>query len=122
MFFHWFFYKIGFFHFGLVFNPPYCAVFMAQLGEKIKSAIVEYNMYRVNIVEAELREQDDAGFKVFFDGSFCETCGYYDYYDDLLVLLEDDYGVISRIVEINHVEEGDLVRFELVLDDSQSDF
>ena len=88
--------------------------------EVIESAIQQYNKYRVNLVEAELRETEETSFDVFFDGSFCETCGYYDYYEDLQVLLEDEYGINSRIVEINHVEEGDLVRFELVLDDSQS--
>ena len=107
---------------GLVFNPPYCAVFMAHFAEKIESAIKEYNRYRVNIVEAELREKDETGFKVFFEGSFCETCGYYDYFEDLQVLLEDEYGLISRIVEISHVNEGDLVRFELVFDDTKPGF
>ena len=92
------------------------------LKEDIELAIQQYNMYRVNLVEAELRETEETSFDVFFDGSFCETCGYYDYYEDLQVLLEDEFGVISRIVEINHVEEGDLVRFELVLDDTQTGF
>ncbi len=95
---------------------------MIHFDEKIESAINEYNMFRVNLVEAVLREKDETGFKVFFDGSFCETCGYYDYYDDLQVLLEDEYGLNFRIVEIIHVEKGDLVRFQLVLDDAEPGF
>lgn len=69
-------------------------------------------------MQAELRDQSENGFCVFFDGSFCETCGYYDYYDDLQVLLEDEYGVDSKIVEITHIDKGDLVRFQLLLKDA----
>jgi hypothetical protein len=92
-----------------------------SVGKKLGSAIVEYNRIRVNLVEAELRECTVDGFTVFFDGSFCETCGYYDYYEDLQVLLEDEYGVKSEISETNHLEKGDLVRFRLLLDDAQLD-
>ena len=91
---------------------------MDSLQRKLGSAIGEYNRYRVNLVQAELRDQSMTGFGVFFDGSFCETCGYYDYYDDLQVLLEDEYGVNSKIVEITHMEKGDLVWFQLLLDDA----
>ena len=91
---------------------------MGSLREKLDSAISEYNRYRVNLVQAELRDLSETGFSVFFDGSFCETCGYYDYYDDLQVLLEDEYGVNSKIVEITHIEKGDLVRFQLLFDDA----
>jgi len=89
--------------------------------EKINASIHEYNRYRVNLVEAELKEIDETGFAVFFDGSFCETCGYYDYYEDLQVLLEDEYGVNSSIIDIRHLEKGDLVRFQLFSDDSKLD-
>ncbi|MCW4014713.1 MAG: hypothetical protein NWF07_17230 [Candidatus Bathyarchaeota archaeon] len=91
---------------------------MDSLEKKLGSAITEYNQYRVNLVQAELRDLSESGFCVLFDGSFCETCGYYDYYDDLQVLLEDEYGVDSKIVEINHMEKGDLVWFSLLLDDA----
>ena len=94
---------------------------MPSILELINASILEYNQYRVNLVEAELKELDETSFSVFFDGSFCETCGYYDYYEDLQVLLEDEYGVNSRIIEINHIEKGDLVRFKLFSDDSKLD-
>ena len=94
---------------------------MTYISEKIEAAILEYNRYRVYLVQAELRELDETDFSVFFDGSFCETCGYYDYYEDLQVLLEDEYGINSRIVDIKHLEKGDLVRFSLVSDDAELD-
>jgi len=89
--------------------------------EKINASIHEYNRYRINLVEAELKELDESSFTVFFDGIFCETCGYYDYYEDLQVLLEDEYGINSKIIDIKHHEKGDLVRFKLFSDDSKLD-
>ena len=94
---------------------------MGSLRETLESAISEYNRYRVNLVQAELREYSESCFRVFFDGSFCETCGYYDYYDDLQVLLEDEYEVKSRISSVEHLGKGDLVSFELLFEDAQLD-
>ena len=105
----------------MVFNPPFNQISMTPSQEKIDAAIQEYNKYRVNLVQAELRTLDEQGFTVFFDGSFCETCGYYDYYEDLQVLLEDEYGINSKIVEIKHLEKGDLVGFKLLPDDTKLD-
>ena len=85
-------------------------------NEKIQSAINQYNIYRKNLVQAELREITMNNIIVFFHGIICETCGYYDYYDDLQILLEDEFDVNTNIVEINHVENGDVVIFQLVLD------
>lgn len=87
---------------------------MPSVKDKIQAAIDEYNKYRVNLVQAELMEYHEGYFIVYFDGSFCETCGYYDYYEDLQVLLEDDYKVNSRIAEITHLEKGDNVKIELL--------
>jgi len=67
------------------------------------------------------KELCETSFTVFFDGSFCETCGYYDYYEDLQVLLEDEYGIYSRIIDIRHLEKGDLVRFQLFSNDPKLD-
>lgn len=87
---------------------------MAPSRELIEAAINEYNKYRVNLVKAEVKELDESSLHVFFDGSFCETCGYYDYYEDLQVLLEDEYGLKSEITGITHLEKGDIVRFQLM--------
>ena len=65
-------------------------------------------------VEANVVEHFDGGFKVFFSGSFCHTCGYYDYFEDLLYLLLDDYGVETEITKVSQEEDGDYVSFLLV--------
>ena len=106
----------------MVFNPPLNQGSMTLCIEKIQAGIHHYNKYRVNLVQAELKELDETSFTVFFDGSFCETCGYYDYYEDLQVLFEDDYGINSKIVDIRHLEKGDLVGFRLLSDDPELDF
>ena len=73
---------------------------MPDVERILKVAIPEFNRIRVPEVEATPKEISDDGFTVFFSGSFCTTCGYYDYFEDLLYLLLDDYGLKNEIVEI----------------------
>ena len=87
---------------------------MTPKREKIDSALDQYNIYRVNLIRAELKEYTENGMIIFFDGSFCETCGYYDYFEDLQVLLEDEYSINSKIMEIEQTDNGDLVRFQFL--------
>ncbi len=63
-------------------------------------ALYEFNRIRTREVEAKVVEHIDDGFKVFFSGSFCHTCGYYDYFKDLLYLLLDDFGVEKEITDV----------------------
>lgn len=86
---------------------------MPDVERILKVAILEFNRIRVPEVEATPKEITDDGFTVFFSGSFCSTCGYYDYFDDLLYLLMDDYDLKTEIVEIKQENEGDYVRFRL---------
>jgi hypothetical protein len=86
---------------------------MSDVEHIIKVAIPEFNRIRVPEVEATPKEINADGFTVFFSGSFCTTCGYYDYFEDLLYLLMDDYGLNTEIVEIKQENEGDYVRFRL---------
>ena len=86
---------------------------MPNVEHILKVAIPEFNRIRVPEVEATPKEINDDGFTVFFSGSFCTTCGYYDYFEDLLYLLMDDYDLKTEIVEIKQENEGDYVRFKL---------
>jgi len=38
--------------------------------------------------------------QVKFIGSFCHTCGFYDYFDDFIIVLEE-LGLIAKVREIN---------------------
>ncbi len=54
---------------------------------------------------AELVLMGDRWFKVLFSGSFCYSCGVYDYLDDLRVLLED-FGLKTRIERFEEEDDG----------------
>lgn len=87
---------------------------MPDLKGALDVALHEFNRIRTRVVEANVVEHFDGGFKVFFSGSFCHTCGYYDYFEDLLYLLLDDYGVETEITKVSQEEDGDYVSFLLV--------
>ena len=87
---------------------------MPDLKGTLDVVLYEFNRIRTREVEAKVVEHFDGGFKVFFSGSFCHTCGYYDYFEDLLYLLLDDYGVETEIIKVTQEEDGDYVSFQLV--------
>lgn len=87
---------------------------MSNLKGTLDVALHEFNRIRIHEVEAKVVEHFDGGFKVFFSGSFCHTCGYYDYFEDLLYLLLDDFGIETAITNVSQEDEGDYVSFHLV--------
>ena len=56
--------------------------------EKIEKGIESYNKYRKNLVRATLIDSDRDGFKVRFEGNFCQYCGMDEYLHDLVYELE----------------------------------
>lgn len=88
---------------------------MTSMEETLKKALPEFNRIRVPEVNATVTEVSEDGFTALFSGSFCSTCGYYDYFEDLLYLLLDDYGVHTKISEIEHEDEGDYVKYAVIL-------
>ena len=86
---------------------------MPEFEQILTDALPEFNRIRVPEVEATVKEITEDGFTVFFSSSFCNTCGYYDYFEDLLYQLLDDYGLETEIVEISLENEGDYVRFRV---------
>ena len=55
----------------------------------VEEAINEYNKFHGSEAIAHLRSFDEKGFTLEFTGSYCNTCGFYDYFEDYKVLLED---------------------------------
>lgn len=73
----------------------------------------EYNKYRSPEVEARLIHVGNEEFTVKFGGSFCYTCGFYDYIDDFLIELRDA-GIDAEIKEIiEEMPEGVVVMFKV---------
>jgi len=81
---------------------------------KVEESIVDFNRYRVPEVEAEIAELHEDYFRVRFKGSFCKTCGFYDYFDDLMYNLIDIFEVKTEISNIKEESEGALVEYRFV--------
>ena len=81
---------------------------------KVKDSLVDFNKYHVPEVEVELTEIQGDYFKVRFKGTFCKTCGFYDYFDDLKYNLIDIFGVKTEIRSIEEEKGGALVEYRFV--------
>ncbi len=78
-----------------------------RLQEKVKEALARYNEWRAPEAVAELVELKDDVATIRFTGTFCRTCGVYDYFEDLL-------GYVGgEILGFDALPEGFLVRFRL---------
>ncbi|MGC9072244.1 MAG: hypothetical protein ACP5HK_06090 [Acidilobus sp.] len=76
---------------------------MDELSE-FREAIREYNKYRAPEAFARIVTRKRDVIYVVFDGSYCETCGLYDWVDDLKFVLEGK-GLRTEIVKL-HEPEG----------------
>jgi hypothetical protein len=80
---------------------------------ELEKALEEYNRYRSPESKASLVEFEEEGFKVKFEGSFCASCGVYDWFDDLRYELMR-FGIESKITEFEKVgERSFLVKFRV---------
>jgi hypothetical protein len=78
----------------------------------VDRAIVEYNKYRVPEVKAILIDFNENGLRISFEGSYCLTCGFYDYFDDFKITLED-LGLKTDITDIEEKDESVTVDFKI---------
>ncbi len=85
----------------------------ADLFSILQKTAREYNRYRSPEATAEVLEVRRDGFTVRFTGSFCRTCGFYDYFEDFLVFLEE-HGRQADVEAIEEVPGGADVVFQLV--------
>ena len=76
----------------------------------VKKSIEEFNKYRSPEAHATLVKIDEKGFVVRFEGSFCYTCGFYEYFEDLRIIAEER-GLKTRIERIEEGEGSSLVVF-----------
>ncbi|MFA5364060.1 MAG: hypothetical protein WC325_02635 [Candidatus Bathyarchaeia archaeon] len=59
------------------------------LRSLVLKTVEVYNRYRSPEVTAKLVELENNGFVIDFEGTFCQTCGVKDYFDDFSAELED---------------------------------
>lgn len=87
---------------------------MKQTYEKnMGKAIEEFNRYRSPESTARLISRNGTSFTIEFTGSFCATCGFYDYFDDLRIILEK-FRLKSQITEIEEIDEGAIIKLKIV--------
>jgi len=77
-------------------------------GEKISQAIVSYNKYRSPEVTAKLISFNGNELRLQFEGSFCTTCGFYDYLEDFVFELKE---LVDVNMKIDSVEESSFQTF-----------
>ena len=75
------------------------------LQVKIEEIIKEFNKYRVPEIEAHLKLLKESFFEITFLGSFCETCGFYDCFEDFQILSKE-FGLVTNITEIKEIMNG----------------
>jgi hypothetical protein len=84
----------------------------SKLRNKVIGAIRDFNKYRSPEATAKLLKFNKKEIVVDFTGIFCRSCGFYDYFDDLKIFLEEK-GIKSKISRIEEKENGAIVRFSL---------
>ena len=78
----------------------------------IEKAVNEFNKYRSPEAKVKLISIGKKSLKVEFTGIFCQTCGFYDYFEDFRLILEEK-GLKTKTGKIKEVEEGANVEFEI---------
>ena len=86
---------------------------LRNLRNIIENAIGEFNKYHSPEANTKLVSMSDKSIKIEFTGTFCHTCGFYDYFDDYKILLEEK-GLKAVIGEINEGDEKAVVTFEIL--------
>ena len=85
---------------------------MNRLKDVIKAYVKEYNKHHSPEAKAEIVKISENEILVKFAGSFCRTCGVYDYFEDFVYLLEENL-IKVRIAEIKEGKEEYIVKFEV---------
>jgi superoxide reductase len=78
----------------------------------VGKAIAEFNKYRSPEATARLVSLKGNLLEVEFAGHFCRTCGFYDYFEDFVIALNDS-GVNAGIAEIKETGNGAVVAFKI---------
>lgn len=79
----------------------------------LNRAVKEYNKYRSPEANARIVSTGKESFKIEFTGPYCRTCGFYDYFEDLVYVLKD-FGVETRIDEVEETDSGAIVSFSVI--------
>lgn len=83
---------------------------MRSLKNAVLRAVNEYNKYRSPEAKVKLVKIDDSKLVLDFEGSFCRTCGVYDYLEDFIY----EFRRFSRVnLEISNFKEYELEKIRV---------
>ena len=68
--------------------------------DNINEILVEYNKFRSSEVTAKLLHFKDRKLILEFEGYFCNTCGFYDYFEDFIYEMKRLRNVELHIEQI----------------------
>lgn len=77
---------------------------MKKLKEAVLRAVDEYNKYRSPEAKAKLVEIRKDRLTIDFEGTFCQTCGVYDYLEDFIYELQSFVDVNIEILNFKKYE------------------
>lgn len=83
-----------------------------MISKVIKKAVEEFNKYRSPEATAKLISVKEKSFGIEFTGTFCKTCGFYDYFDDFRLILEEK-GLKTKTGEVKEIDQGAVVEFDI---------
>lgn len=86
-----------------------------DIMEAVRKAVDRFNELRGRESSARILEISSESVVVEFTGNFCRTCGFYDYFEDLRLLMED-YNVRTSIKIIEEFEDGSVVTYSIERD------
>ncbi len=78
----------------------------------VEEAVEEFNRHHGAEASARVVEWLEDGFRVEFTGSFCLACGFYDYFDDLALMVRER-GYEVEVAGVEEFEGGALVEYRL---------
>lgn len=87
-----------------------------NLKDYVLKAITEYNKYRRPEAEAKLIKVSRKELILDFEGTFCKTCGAYDYLEDFIYELQKFVDVKIKIASYKEYKP-ETIRVKYVVED-----
>jgi hypothetical protein len=79
---------------------------MEKLEEAVLKAVDEYNKYRSPEARARFISIQGDKLTIDFEGTFCQTCGVYDYLEDFIYELQSFINVSIEILNVKEYAPG----------------
>jgi len=82
-----------------------------DLSKLVLRTVEVYNRYRSPEATAKLLKLEKNGFTIEFEGSFCQSCGVQDYFEDFIYELKSLSSAVE--VEIREIEQSSPQSFKV---------